>query len=972
MIKRGFAARRARESRTGNNHYTFEGWGQQQTDDFFSSLRAWEEEVTQAYTRAVKDETFDTVTSKSINMRAMLDALPYKQRVRLMHQYKNIIGFEDVIRPDSPLDVLKGGKFPARQLMVDPAQLQGPNAHPLAFIYNRFFIQGEGTTQQPFDIGRNILRSDYLRDLMSTSTSANPLEAGKKVLVFDTETTGLPFGSARHGRQHYPDIRQISAAMMQTDEAGRLSMPSLSFDKHFRTARMQIGHIAVGGKSTRIDDFIKTLMGGQEFANRVPGSGTDFVNAMKPFLRQLMNADYIVGQNIQFDIDQVFSGLTRTAAYQQNTDGFRDLLDQARTHVLQRGRVRDTLEMARVQMSSLRTAKEIAFHNDRATKHSLENLMLRSNLPDLLRQDLGDNRLLEMIGARSATGTMHAAEVDTTIEAYLFKYLTEGRISDKLGKQDEVADAIRQAVLRSYAPTPISNIKDLSHISPDLFAAMVAEGDSIRVMDFGGEDLDLTGHTPDSLRSMLVGRNTPHATFRITPLEQEIFSTRRMLDSDVPIDSEHLAFRMGQFRRWAGQDEPYEGFLNRFGSMFRRGFRPSDASFGSLQNRFAREGIPFAGLSMPERWLTSALARNSMLPGGGGALTGSLEQTVGSIADDIGISRFKLWEEAYVSPARGKNITLPVELLQEAERQGVLTSKLSKELGSEAQMLSLSGFETKEGRRVVNLVYNFEDQRQASALANWLGGMDLSETVAGKKLWEYGIHEENLGDIIRNLPESGAEHGIAIGRLEGQAGEEAFGALQSFNQGLMRDADKIPMRVGFMGTDSGVARVGAVVLDRFMGEAEKTSYAKDMVLAMSRQEGLEKAMQNNNLATAAKLANKVGAPDMVERSMQVYSAVKKRLPIIGGIAAAAIGTYYIAKKTHEQNKYDAAISQMQFETQRDYDRYRRDLDMPKAPARRMLDPLSTAGTVGSLDRNKIGHNQMGMAGKYSELYVGAL
>src|SRR5690606_37917537 len=153
-----------------------------------------------------------------------------------------------------------------------------------AFIYNRIFVQGEGTDRSPYHMGKNILRTQYLRELMNDVTGSSRLAGNKRVMVFDTETTGLPYGSVKGAGQHFPDIRQISAAIMDTDAAGDLTTPSMVFDEHFRTSRMQLGHLAISGRSRRMDKVIEaTMMGGKAFANRVPGSGDDFVAALKPF-----------------------------------------------------------------------------------------------------------------------------------------------------------------------------------------------------------------------------------------------------------------------------------------------------------------------------------------------------------------------------------------------------------------------------------------------------------------------------------------------------------------------------------------------------------------------------------------------------------------------------------------------------------------------------------------------------------------
>jgi hypothetical protein len=87
-----------------------------------------------------------------------------------------------------------------------------------------------------------------------------------------------------------------------------------------------------------------------------------------------------------------------------------------------------------------------------------------------------------------------------------------------------------------------------------------------------------------------------------------------------------------------------------------------------------------------------------------------------------------------------------------------------------------------------------------------------------------------------------------------------------------------------------------------------------------------------------------------------------------GLAAAGIG-YYIGKKNREAKLYDETVKSQPTEPgnpRRAIQRSQASLANPQSTRR---DPLVTAGIVGNLDRNKIGHTQMG-PNKYNHLYGG--
>jgi hypothetical protein len=106
------------------------------------------------------------------------------------------------------------------------------------------------------------------------------------------------------------------------------------------------------------------------------------------------------------------------------------------------------------------------------------------------------------------------------------------------------------------------------------------------------------------------------------------------------------------------------------------------------------------------------------------------------------------------------------------------------------------------------------------------------------------------------------------------------------------------------------------------------------------------------------------------RDAQVRATYRKYAPKVG-VGVAAVGLlsagYYIAKKNRENNLYDEVMREQPKEGRGSVTTSNDQLIQmyPQSSTRR--DPLVTAGVVGNLDRNKIGHSGMG-PNKYEHLY----
>lgn len=976
----------------------------QNVDSFYNNLSTWEEKVFSEYRNLVRDENFDTVTRHRVNLKPILDALPSEIRKGLMSEYKSIIGFEKAIAGGRPETVRSGSRAMGR-FSIDPSLTYGQNVDPRSVLFNRLYVQER---DEGFDIGTNILRTDYLKNLVGDLSTGAAIGAdpGKihRMIVFDTETAGLA--------TELGSVRQVSAARMTLghDLAGTPSWsnPEMYFNQHFPTSRMQYGYLADQGVLKRMSHAMQDMFG-IDYGTADPGSGDDFVNRTRQLVEDLADEHtMIAGQNVQFDVDQLLTNLSKTRVYQESVGaagGYAELVDKARSRI-QPGIVKDTLEIMRAKHPGMGLAHELKWAGE-AAPFSLENVMLQTNLVSLLMREadqggIGPDELKRILGVGGGISMMHEAQNDALIEAHLIKYLSENKLTSLpraqhmgLGTgQHGLVQQIRRAVLRSYAPTPLSNIGDISHISREAFRAMYDEDKRlgregtkdaairIRAIDEKtGRDLhgDFGGRSADELYDYLSAADAPFAKFRINPIEQEVHATRALqrLKPLEDVTDDQLIYSLGKWRNFAKPNVAYQGILNKFSTLFKRGIRPEQESFEAMRTSMADIGTPFAGLSLPERQITNAMASASALnisaDVGGRKVTtvlNDLEKRAAQIGDDIGISTFVAQRRGDITPS-GRNISLPLEVLRKAEEEGVISKGIT---GPDPYMFRLSAFQTKSGAKQVNLVYDFLGDKGAEAqrLADWLSTTDIDAEIneAGDTLRSLGLHPHKLQRIAAALPEMGAEHGIGVGFLNNQAGFAAFQAVSDINQGIISDESQLPYRAGLISHERNQVRVGAFTVDRFRDDAERAAYAENLRLAEKRSRQLEEVVKTPKNWVAAKAFVETGNGELIQKIMKGMDVFSKAFPVVVGAAALGATAYHLNKRRIEQNIYDETLSPQPTERSGYYGQYRREMGQRELPPVRYmpLDPLATAGVTGQLDRAKIGHTSMDR--KYDYLYGG--
>lgn len=976
-------------------------------EGLFDRLAEWEGRVKEKYqmymdSGLIDDENFEAVTSKQINLREMLSKIPLEERRRLMYghtgdplrpSYAEIIGLHEKLdgltattAPEHLSELTGSARSKAWRFNINPEELMGNKTNAWAIIYQGLFPNLDLTDPNAeAKIGMNILSSDYLKKMTELHRKGALLESGKKVLVFDTETAGLIESSG---------VRQVSSKLMDTslDHTGQITFTDVAdseFNQYFDTARMHLGFLGDEGHAIPMTKWLENH--GMSPEGKMMGQGTEFANAMKPFLEQVKQADYFVGHNVHFDIDQIFGNLRRTAAYKDNINGFGTLMDEATEKLFNQGIIVDTLHMARSALPDLPVDPLLNAISSSASQHSISNLMLQSNLYELLRDEhLGMGpRIDELL----QTG-QHAAEVDKEITAHALKFMNWGMLDVR---EHDLPEFVKRATYKASAPTPVTKIRDYQQLDRGILddllhearahVADARETPNYGVKFFDEDGTDITGDhlskSADEIHAMLTGPDAPMGVkFDVNPIEQEIWKTRK-LGTPPPgeVTDRSILESIGDWRRYTGQDVRDEGWLNKAADLFKRGKPPTHEAFTKLQERMLQNGMPFAELSRPERWLSVGLAQaafhrsdvNKLIAKGGVE-----EQRLMQYGSNLGISRFAAQKDIYMTDAAGRNISLPTEIIQAAEEAThadggtVLSSNLSKKADRELEELGLSAFETKSGKARVHLTYQFKSKEEAERLRDWLKTVDFQKDklFGGKSLSEFG-GIFNWDELLKELPESGVRHGIGVGYMNDRAGRYAHGIIQSLTGDIMRDDEVIRLRAGVSDIKDGVIKMGAFYLDRF-GQDRKARYAQDMARAGEVEGRLSGIVGKASGAARAwtYYTTPEGALPVVEKTWEIYDKLRANKLAVGGIAIGAAALWMFKKHKDKVDPAMETIDQMPNEGRDDYYNYRQGLDLPSAPARRAPDPLLTAGVVGNLDRNKIGHTKMGAQNRYQNLYSG--
>jgi DNA polymerase III epsilon subunit-like protein len=941
---------------------TFDSFTPKQEQVFWKRMESLEAKVKGMYVATGVDDAAEIFDS-SLNMGEIIRSLPSTQKDAIMKEYNDLIGFDMYTKKGSSAitryetSATKG----IHKMGVDMQKDQLGKYNPLSIIYNRMTMNEDYRTKE-LKPGTNILKSSHLRGLADQIK----ILPGKSVLVFDTETASLGIGN----------VREIAAFRVETELVNnKLTVTSptkKTFHRNLKTTSMRLGAIydkERGAVQTMEEVLSKSV--GFNFVEGEAGQGDVFKKVMDDFMKEITDSQYIVGQNIQFDIGQLFQGIKKTSAY-KNDQSFKQKVLKAENHM--QGKIVDTLELARTKLPDLRIADEVRFNNAVST-HSLENLLLKTNLADEIMKDMGEDAFLTKIGARGgAGGAVHAADVDTLIETYLFKFLTE----DRLEAADSVDRRVRTAVAKSWAPTPVTNIANLGHLAPEVSERLYDMG-KIEVMDKEGKRIDARKMFPgghNDMANVLDGDNAPAAKFNITPVEQMAFVQRDMGLKVGNITEKNMPVLGNSFAAFSGADIKNRGFLNASGSLYKKGTLPTMDEYAAFQKQAAKSGDLLAGLSLPERMITEGMHRATVTDVVVSDALSPVVKEANSLMGDLGISHFQLMNEVDVGGSGA--ITMPSSLLDELADVNMSGAK-----DQPLEMARVSTFRERTGKHRANISVDISDESRQSLIKRFTDMTDDEFQLLSNSRTK----KESVILALGELQEIGSgRYAIAFGQVSGKAAETVAEVLEPFmNSGqIVSDATEMAFHTPILETSDGIARTGAFVSDKLMeaGEGERVLF-DDLAKQTLERQGIVREMAETGDLIAPTIANDarvslgragVGSGQNLSKvaaaAAEVVHKATKRLPLIGGVLAGAITAKAGYNAYQERGQLNETFAFQGHGEQGDYYRLQQELEQQRDTSR-YVDPFSTAGVVGNLSNFSQRSGFMG-SNKNDHLFAGVM
>lgn len=968
---------------------------------FWGDYSNWEGRVKASFFDAAVDKKSAAITrDNAINMADLLEALPGAQRRQYLDEYRNIIRFDDMMDEAKKAGGVRtiGRKGRVKRFNIDRAQASGGD-NPLAFLLNRMSIQHDPLRPKRFGlgkqfedyIGKNIPTAAYAQNAMGATQHAQNMLNGAKVMVFDTETTGTATNLA--------GVRQVASGQFTVNASGTLDVAN-QMDVRFATAGMQFGKVrddATGKLVSLAEKFDKGLKPSKNI-------GDDFADKLIPFLEGIINADHVAGHNVEFDIRQTLANLQKTAAYKNPKASkggldITDLVDRAMTKISQPGVLVDTQDLVKNHLPDLELAKHLD-QTDRLAPYSMENIVLKTNLAELMIEDMGH-------GPASAffTGAQHTADYDTRLTAHLMQFVAQGRLEAKdIGTSggtigaDSIAlqQKIYSKTLQTHAIIPSAHITDINELHPQLFDAL-AEGkygqDAFRIYNPStGNNIGLRPSTIDSVRSSLLDENDSTRAMRsgVSYLEQEMWEARHPTAGYHPavkgaVTGEEIVGGLGEWNRFAGIKTSYRGFLNRDQTISKLGLRPTQAEFEGVVKHMADLGNPFADLSVPERMITNALASAGSTSGSVKNLLNATDvgtRRAAQLGGDLGVLHWAQQDLIHdatkygSSIMEGAQVNMPLDVFRYLEDQDVSLSHFSL-MSDESQMLDISAFQSEDGDKLVNLRYGFE-KGEAEKVAAHFETLTPSSMIGDKKLSEYGL--ETVQDVMtyaENIRTMGKEYGATVGFMDQTAGEIGHDVIEG-TLGSTRDKGSVKMRAAFHSTEDGLLASGPAVGDRLMDQTERVAMRGKVHKAMGQFGEAAKHLTDDSVWKQARLSAMRGGAtsgafgDVVNNVIEgnwdeLYPMLKTKKAGIAALGVgAALGGYYLLKRHKKREAGMEPFEEMPIEAQS-----HREPPMYPGTQPSTMSPMATAGTVGFMDSQRTNHSVMGTA-KYSSLYGGAI
>lgn len=355
------------------------------------------------------------------------------------------------------------------------------------------------------------------------------MREGQKILMFDTETTGVDIGS---------QVRSFSMREMTIGKNGEIiydiEQPLMKdLDVGFKSPKLFGYKVAnLNGGTQSLNEFIAGM---EKFAGKDMGpGGQGFLDEATKFLNRLMEADKIAGHNINFDIKMITdtiaaqSGLGDHKAAQEALSKFLDKINQGdyavdtltSTRMYLQNQVQEFVDKSADPDVIRRSNKfiETLMAQDTLAKVHLggsssyadvANIALNTNLFELIEKDGQAEELFGIIKKGS-----HIAETDVHLQSFIAKHVQSGQLKIRALVEDEALDEslrtgkayvnpfsefgdwARRVVSKSSAITPTTNIADVQHLHRTAFDYLQTKSGARGVkVSVTADELITAGHT---------------------------------------------------------------------------------------------------------------------------------------------------------------------------------------------------------------------------------------------------------------------------------------------------------------------------------------------------------------------------------------------------------------------------------------------------------------------------------------------
>jgi hypothetical protein len=372
------------------------------------------------------------------------------------------------------------------------------------------------------------------------------------------------------------------------------------------------------------------------------------------------------------------------------------------------------------------------------------------------------------------------------------------------------------------------------------------------------------------------------------------------------------------------------------------------------------------------------------------------------ILSETGISHFQTQKEAYVglktstgsSIEVGSRTFLPTEVLQDVLNSESVKSTIGENAMQKGKV-SLSVLKNNENQNTINLFWELGSGAKSTdyeAIASQL--VDDALAAHNARVTDVGIEEgisktralQNLGaEFQASMDLSGKDKSHLVGVLassfqEGgigyatQGGTKAEGTIKSLlRAGWDLINDKlITERASHLDVVGDTVRVGAFADETTLAAAGVSGRMEEANRGVinSLNKAADVLSENGTAAEARKIMTRSRLGFGENKALDFFIENKKSIYGTGaGILAAGVG-YYMYGKHKENQIYDETMQQQPVTQKVSNGEMMRQTMQPQdnfSSYRR--DPLVTAGVVGNLDRNKIGHHNMSSK-KHAHLFGG--